>query len=104
MLVQIMKDGKTVNVDGYEMAWPLYHQASGIDLLDGRKRYKGKTLLVQISPKERAIYPKFEKLKSLLTECDLSLSIEQPFWKELRFYYPKAHNLFKITLDWLERK
>ena len=41
-LIQMMKEGKTVNVDGYEMAWPLYEQISRIDLLTQQSPHSGR--------------------------------------------------------------
>lgn len=103
-LIQIMKEGGTVNVDGYEIAWPLYEQTVGIDFLDRKKTHPGRALLVQISKKKGNMNNKLDKLRSLYDHCELGIAVEEPFWKEIRFFYPKAKNLFRITLDWLEDK
>jgi pimeloyl-ACP methyl ester carboxylesterase len=100
-LIQMMKNGKTVNVDGYEMSWPLYEEAVGIDPLRGEKRYRGKLLLLQIIKKEGQVSKKAGELAALYANCELRAAVEEPFWKEIRFYYPKADNLFRSTLDWI---
>lgn len=102
-LIQIMRNGDTVNLDGYEMAWPLYEQAKEIDLLNKEKRYIRKTLLLEINKKGGDFNKNIEQLRHAYQNCDLAMAIEEPFWKEIRFYYSKAENLFHITLEWLRK-
>lgn len=100
-LIQMMKKGGTVNVDGYEISWPLYEQTINIDMLDGDKKFLGSTILVQISKKEGKYNKNLEKLRTLYSNCEITLAVEEPFWKEIRRYYFKAENLFNVTLKWL---
>ena len=102
-LVQMMKEGKTVNIDGYEMSWPLYEQCAAIDLLNPKQPFMGKTLLVQLSRKEGDISRPFKSLKDRMGNCEAFLAVEEPFWKEIKFYYARAENLFQTTLKWLEK-
>jgi len=102
-LIQKMKDGETVNVDGYEMAWPLYDQIAGIDLLRNGNSCESQVLIVQISRKEGNVSQSLEKLKEKYGKADLAVAVEEPFWKEIRHYYSIANNLFRITQEWLER-
>lgn len=102
-LVQTMKEGKTVNVDGYEMAWRLYEQIEKIDLLERRNAFDIPALIVQISRKETDASPLFVKLKNRYSICQIAVSVEEPFWKEIRHYYSKANNLYQVTRNWLER-
>jgi len=101
-LIGQMKAGGTVNVDGYEMAWPLYEQVSGVDLLNGNNTCECDTLIVQISRKKEAVNSVYEKLKGYYSKCELAVSTEEPFWKEMCHYYYRAHNLFHVTMDWLK--
>jgi exosortase A-associated hydrolase 2 len=94
-LIGMMKEGKTVNVDGYEMAWPLYEQIAGIDLLSGGNTCEGQVLIVQINRKEGSANLSLSNLKE-------NYSVEEPFWKEIRHYYSRANNLFQITMSWLK--
>jgi exosortase A-associated hydrolase 2 len=102
-LVHMMKEGKTVNVDGYEMALPLYEQISAIDLVNRPVSFTGKTLLVKIARKQGEIDQAVKNMQDSLGKCESVLAIEEPFWKEIKLYYPHANNLFRITLDWLEK-
>ena len=98
-----MRNGDTVNLDGYEMAWPLYEQAKEIDLLNKEKKYIRKMLLIQINKKEEDFNKNIEQLRGTYHNCDLAMAIEEPFWKEIRSYYSKAENLFDITFEWLRK-
>ena len=101
-LIGMMKEGKTVNVDGYEMAWPLYEQIAGIDLPGRGNTCEGRVLIVQISRKEGSISQSLRKLKEKYARCELAVSVEEPFWKEIRHFYSRANNLFQMTMNWLK--
>jgi hypothetical protein len=103
-LVQMMKEGKTVNVDGYEMSYSMFEQTSSINLLQNNKKYAGNCLIVQISKKEEIFKKDLEHLKSLYSNADLTLSVEEPFWKEIKTFYSRAENLFHNTMSWLEAR
>jgi exosortase A-associated hydrolase 2 len=100
-LIQQMKDGTTVNIDGYEISWTFFDQAQKIDLLRPKKVFEGISLIVQISKKNGQINNNFVNLSKMYSGCDLKLAVEEPFWKEIRSYYYKANNLFLITINWL---
>jgi len=102
-LIQKMKNGETVNVDGYEMSWPLYEQIAGVDLLSRKNGCEGQVLIVQTSRKEGKISQPLEKLKEKFATCELAVAVEDPFWKEIKLYYARAENLFRITHEWLDR-
>ncbi|MBI4767413.1 MAG: alpha/beta hydrolase [Deltaproteobacteria bacterium] len=102
-LIKMMKEGKTVNVDGYEMSWPLYDQSTKIDLLAQPNPYPGRTLLVQVNRKETEISEPNKKLQMQIGNCEVVLAVEDPFWKEIKSYYSRAENLFRITKEWLEK-
>jgi hypothetical protein len=101
-LVQMMKDGKTVNVDGYEMSYPLYEGIAGIDMLGSIYDCKGRVLIVQISRKEGSITNSFKILREKYVNSELVGAVEEPFWKEIRPYYFKANNLYQVTRNWLK--
>lgn len=101
-LIDGMKNGRTANVDGYEMTWGLYEQTAEINLLAfGIKEHQGRSLIVQTNKKEGPVSPKNEHLGQTYKECAVISVVEEPFWKEIRLYYPNAKNLFKETLEWL---
>jgi exosortase A-associated hydrolase 2 len=101
-LIRMMREGKTVNVDGYEMAWPLYEQIAGIDLLSRGNTCEGHVLIVQISRKEGSMTESFRFLKEKYLNSELAVAVEEPFWKEIRQYYSRANNLFQMTMNGLK--
>ncbi|MBZ0220455.1 MAG: alpha/beta hydrolase [Candidatus Methylomirabilis sp.] len=102
-LVRMMSVGETVNVDGYEMSNALYEQVSAINLAGEKKRFSGRTLVVEISRKEKEPGKETVQLASAYDNATVSNVVEEPFWKEIKTYYARAENLFRVTLAWLER-
>ena len=103
-LVQMMKNGSTVNIDGYEVSQDLFEQASSINLLHNKLNFSGGCLIVKINRKERQINKDFGALLSQYAKAEYLLSIEEPFWKEIKKFYSRAENLFDGTLKWLEQE
>lgn len=101
-LVKMMKEGKTVNVEGYEITYDFYQQVSALNLLDSTRRFVGNCLIVQIGKREQNLKKNLEKLKNLYPNGDLIFSLEEPFWKEIKLFYSRAENLFQNTIKWLE--
>jgi uncharacterized protein len=101
-LVAAMRDGETVNVDGYEMAWPMYEQVSAIKLAQSAKVSAARCLIVQIDRQPAKPSPEFVQLASQYQKGELRLVQEEPFWKEIQRFYDSAPNLFPATAEWLE--
>lgn len=101
MLVGMMKSGQSVNIDGYEMQWPLYQQISEIDLLAEPKHFQGPVLIVQINRMHGQGVDRLQSLAARYRNYHLREAVEEPFWKEIIRYYSKADSLFDVTLDWL---
>ena len=101
-LVQQLRDGQLVNVDGYEIALPLYEQISAIDLAAGPRQFSGRCLIVQTERTSAAAPGKdFLRLQQQYRGADFRLVQEEPFWKEIPFFYEVAEQLFSATLSWL---
>jgi exosortase A-associated hydrolase 2 len=100
-LVRMMRDGNTVNIDGYELAYPCYEQASAINLKEGRKRFTGHCLIVQTGKDGQPIHPDLKALQETYPAGDLKSAVEEPFWKEIKRWYRTAPNLFETTLAWM---
>jgi uncharacterized protein len=102
-LVRQMEAGGTVNVDGYEMALPMYAQCSAINLLAAPRQYAGPCLVVEI---ERTPTPKpgseAERLAAQYARGTRAFVQDEPFWKEIARYYGRAPALMTTTLTWLE--
>ncbi len=99
-LVAIMRRGGTVNVDGYELALPMYSQVSAIRLA-GPMRFQGPCLIAQVERQAQRPLPELQQLAAQYPRATLVLTQEEPFWKEILRWYSEAPNLFRSTLDWL---
>jgi len=101
-LVERMRAGETVNIEGYEMSFPLFEQACAIDFSGGLPTFSGRGLVVQIGP---AGVPVRRDLSAFAAGCpDMRLAQveEEPFWKETKFFCHRAEWLENLTLQWLE--
>lgn len=100
-LARMMQEGGTVNVDGYEIAYPYYEQASAVKLGEVAKRFAGSCLIVQIGREGQAIRQDLKSLQETYPSADLREAVEEPFWKEIKRWYGTAPNLFQTTLAWI---
>jgi len=99
-LVRMMREGSTVNVDGYEIAYPCYEQASALKLNEGVIQFAGPCLIVQVGRAGQTIRPELKALQEAFPSVDIRAAVEEPFWKEIKQWYRTAPNLFETTLAW----
>ncbi len=100
-LVEVMQQGSTVNVDGYEMSLPLYSQVAAVKLASTPHRFVGPCLIAQVDRQERPS-PELQRLAASYSNATLAFAQEEPFWKEIaRSYQQPAANLFAVTSSWL---
>jgi exosortase A-associated hydrolase 2 len=99
-LVGEMQQGRTVNVDGYEMGWPLYSSVSAIKLGSEPRAFGGPCLIVQIDKQTRPA-GELQRLAASYPSATLRFAQEEPFWKEIARFYQEAPNLFGVTNTWL---
>jgi exosortase A-associated hydrolase 2 len=102
-LVKMLDRGRTVNIDGYEIGGPFYREASEIDLSSGEKKFAGDVLIVEVKPRQGEHAKPLVALRESYGKAELAQAVEEPFWKEIRSYYPKADDLSGVTMAWLER-
>lgn len=99
-LVAAMQQGRTVNIDGYEMGWPLYSSVSTIKADVAARRFAGPCLIVQIDRHARPAAD-LERLASAYPSATVQSAQEEAFWKEIPRFYQNAPHLFEITTAWL---
>lgn len=105
VLTARIRAGETVNVDGYEIGKDLLESCGVNTLLTTEaKRHNGPTLVVQIAAsdaqKERA---DLKSLAASYSQGTLLRAAEQPFWREIKPFYPRASQLQEATLRWLDQ-
>jgi exosortase A-associated hydrolase 2 len=101
-LIEQMKSGETVNVDGYEISYDLFEQGSKIELLDNALGFNGDTLIVQLGKEGQMPREELKNLCIAYVNCDLQLANEEPFWREIKRYYGRADDLYQVTNNWLK--
>lgn len=99
-LISEMKDGKTVNIDGYEMSYELFTQASELNLLT-HERYQGPALIIQIDKKASNLKKDIESLAGVYANAKVLQTVEQPFWTEIKEFYSTPRSLAESTVEWL---
>jgi exosortase A-associated hydrolase 2 len=100
-LVEAMRQGATVNVDGYPMALPLYSEVSAVKLASAAKHYSGPCLVSNVDRQPGRPVPDLQQLAGQYARGTLIFAQEEPFWKEIARFYDEAPNLFGVTREWL---
>jgi pimeloyl-ACP methyl ester carboxylesterase len=100
-LVELMRLGQTVNVDGYEMNHAFFAEASAIRLAAAKKTHRGPCLVVQIDRQAARPSGELKALAATYPGGTLAMATEEPFWKEGSRFYDRAPELFSVTADWL---
>lgn len=93
--------GETVNIEGYELAEPLFKQVSAFRLTDVLSQFAGDTLLVQINQGDAPVKPELAAPAMSDSRCRVNAVREKQFWKEIKFFCRRSDALTKATLDWL---
>jgi uncharacterized protein len=102
MLIQDLMEGRTVNVDGYEIGRKLFEGISDIRLNEGMRRCDTPCLIVQIDNRVGPIKEKILDLQKIIRKSSVVNVLEEPFWREIKEYYGRAANLSRATLEWME--
>jgi exosortase A-associated hydrolase 2 len=100
-LVAQMRSGQTVNIEGYALSHALYDEVSRLQIT-GERRFAGPCLIVQTGRANQKAKRNLEELRVGYRQAELSMCVEEPFWKEIKTFYPRAANLAGITLNWLQ--
>lgn len=103
-LIRKLHGNETVNIDGYEIGREFYEQLIEVDLLQGRRAFRGDALLVSIVRNPEKVNKQFLRLNQQFQKIRHSTVVEEPFWNSVPAYCQKADNLFRTTLQWLEGK
>jgi exosortase A-associated hydrolase 2 len=100
-LVARLRQGETVNIEGYELSEPLYRQVSDFSLPDVLTRFAGEILVMQINQEMVPRKPELAALAAGNNRCRLETLQEQPFWKEIKSFCRRSEALTTATRGWL---
>ncbi|MEJ2610835.1 MAG: alpha/beta hydrolase [Candidatus Thiodiazotropha sp.] len=102
-LIQNMKSGEPINIEGYYLNYSYFEELSAIDLFKQKYPEALKCCLLQVvrNPKQ-PLNKQYEKFIELFNnESMLDKAHEEQFWKEIKTFYNKADNLVNHSLMWL---
>jgi exosortase A-associated hydrolase 2 len=101
-LVAQMEQGRTVNIDGYELPHRQFAEISAVKLT-GARPFAGPCLVAHVDRMPAArIPPDVEQLAAGYAQGTLIAIQEEPFWKEILRYYGHAGTLAAATTEWLQ--
>jgi len=101
-LVQMLLEGKTVNIDGYDICRETYEQISGIDLEKPEGIISGPCLIVQIDDRPKEESSAYRRISERWGNTTLVSVLENSFWREIPKLYCAAPNLFAATKKWMD--
>ncbi len=101
-LVARLAKGETINIEGYELAEPLYQQVAKFQLEDVLAEFTGSTLAVAITQGQTPAKAELTALADVVGRCDVAQAQEEPFWKEIKAFYQRAPELTRVSLQALQ--
>lgn len=100
LIGQIMAN-QSVNIEGYEIAKPLFAEIVGADALELVRRAAKPVLVAQIGPAERAD-SQYAPISQLANPCvQFEIVQELKFWTQQKKIFPACEDLFARTSQWL---
>lgn len=99
-----MARGESINIEGYELAAPLFESCSVRELLPRTARsFAAPALVMQISlPGAERARPDLAELAGSYSRGSLASCTEDAFWREIKPFYGRAPELARVSLEWLE--
>lgn len=102
-LINDMKSGKPVNVEGYPITYQYFSKISDVNLFEVENKSSKRCLINQVVRNEKQPLGKeFLKLQDTYKCAELVKSQELQFWREIKEFYSSANILTDSTISWLE--
>ena len=99
---QILAD-QSVNIEGYEIARPLFTEMVDVDVLDLLRKATVPVLVQQVGPAER-VDPQYQDLANLAGPVQFEVIQELKFWTQQKKIYSACETLFQRTAQWLDER
>src|SRR3972149_3944312 len=101
-LVQMLYEGKPVNIDGYDITREMYEQISSIDLEKLEGVISCRCLMVQIDDRLKGPNSAYQRVAERWGNTILVSAMEDCFWREIPKLYCGAPNLLTETKKWMD--
>ena len=95
--------GESVNVEGYEIAKPLFCEIVRANVIEALRTSSMPVLVQQIGPAER-VDAQYQPLAGLTPRVEFEVVQEQKFWVQQKKIYPPCDALFTRAANWLMTK
>lgn len=100
-LVARLQRGETVNIEGYDLNRALFEQVSALRLPELLAARPLPCQLVSIAARQGPPRAELAALASSRPDIAVACACEEPFWKEIKTFYQRADDLFRVTFDGL---
>ena len=94
--------GESVNIEGYEIAKPLFSQMVRSDVVELLRHSATPVLVQQIGPAER-VDTQYQALSQLPKPVEFEVVRELKFWTQQKKIYPPCDDLFARASHWLTK-
>lgn len=94
-----LHQGGTVNIEGYELAGPLYLQTSAFSLREALCNFRGETILVPFMQPDLLASDERMLVASALERCRVVPVTEKPFWRETKNFCQRAEALTSVAMS-----
>jgi exosortase A-associated hydrolase 2 len=98
-LAMDLADGGTVNIEGYQLAAPLFRQVSEFRMDDVLCNFAGEILFVSINQGEMPVPSSLIALAENFNRRRVEVVREDAFWREIKTFYQRAPELTRVTLQ-----
>ncbi len=102
-LIQDMRDGKVITVEGYNIAGGFYDKAAAATLKGKTMAYSGETLIMQIAANPERIRPELETLRAALSKAEIKAVPREFEWEKTETWRPAPPLLFGETINFLDK-
>jgi pimeloyl-ACP methyl ester carboxylesterase len=99
---QILAD-QSVNIEGYEIARPLFTEMVEVDLVGLLRGARLPVLVQQIGPAER-VDPQYAELAQIGGAVQFEVVQELKFWTQQKKIYSACESLFQRTAQWVDAR
>ncbi|MEW8624376.1 MAG: alpha/beta hydrolase [Candidatus Thiodiazotropha sp.] len=105
-LVEKMKSGEAVNIEGYYIKYDYFKELSSINLFEHEYPGNLSCCILQVvrNPKQPLNKQYQQFIEKFSNSPIIDKAHEEQFWKEIKSFYDKADNLLDRSLSWLESK
>lgn len=101
-LVEELKAGQTITVEGYNLTGSFFVKASDTGLTEFAPKYEGPVLVVQLAGMPARIRPELEKLTASYSNARLEALKREFEWEKTERWRPAPAELFNLTLGFLK--